>query len=305
MKKRVLLTGASGFIGRHAIEALMERDYEVHALDIKHGPGCEDSKQLIRHECDLLDPLQRRNLISDIKATHLLHFAWYTAHGKYWSSLENLRWLEASIDLIAEFAANGGSRAVIAGSCAEYDWKYGYCSETLTPMNPSTLYGACKHSLHEILEHASKELGISSAWGMVFFLYGPYENPKRIVPAVITSLLKNEPALCSHGQQIRDFLHVSDVADAFVAVLESGYIGSVNIASGNPVRLRDVIYRIAESMEKTDLVRLGAVEVSPDEPGMIVADTSRLKDIGWSAKYDLSAGLEQAIDWWRQYLDLG
>ena len=119
-------------------------------------------------------------------ACDLLHFAWYAKPKKYWTSTQNLRWVQSSIELIDLFVKCGGKRIVMAGSCAEYDWDYGVSSEGLTPCRPSTLYGICKHSLQEILTMYSKQAGISSAWGRIFFLYGPYEHPSRLVSHVIS-----------------------------------------------------------------------------------------------------------------------
>jgi nucleoside-diphosphate-sugar epimerase len=217
-------------------------------------------------------------------------------------SVENVRWVQASINLLQEFAKHGGQRVVMAGSCAEYDWRYGYCSEAITPLAPATLYGACKHALQLVLLSFSKQKGLSAAWARIFFLFGPYEHPDRLVPYVIRSLLRGEQARCSHGRQIRDFLYVKDVANAFVTLLESEVSGPVNIASGHPVALRELIYRIAAKLNREDLVQLGVVPTPLDEPPLLVADIQRLRDeVGWAPKYDLNTGLQETIDWWRKY----
>lgn len=239
-------------------------------------------------------------LIAEVQPSHLLHFAWYTVPGKYWTSTENLRWVQASIGLLQEFVRHGGQRVVMAGTCAEYDWRYGYCSEAVTPLAPTTLYGICKHSLQLMLAAFSRQAGLSMAWGRIFFLFGPHEHPDRLVAYVIRSLLRGEPARCSHGRQIRDFLYVQDVANAFVALLESGVSRPVNIASGQPVALRELIYGIAAKFNRDDLIQLGAVSTPPDEPPLLVADVRCLHDeLGWTPKYDLDTGLEQTIDWWK------
>ncbi len=90
------------------------------------------------------------------------------------------------------------------------------------------------------------------------FLYGPYEYPTRLVPSVIQSLLKDEPAQCTHGNQIRDFLYVADVADAFVAILDSDVNGIINIGSGKPVSVKELVIQIARLLGKEKDIRLGA-----------------------------------------------
>ncbi len=296
--KRVLLTGATGFIGRHCVPLLVERGYEVHAVSSRVTE--ERSSNEHWHQADLLDPPQVAALIARVQPNYLLHLAWSAVPGKYWNSIENLRWVQASLYLLQEFAKHGGKRVVMAGTCAEYDWRYSYCSEAVTPLNPASFYGICKHSLQLVLTAFSEQTGLGVAWGRVFFLFGPYEHPDRLVAYVIRSLLRGEPARCSHGRQIRDFLYVQDVAGAFVALLESDVCGPINIASGQPVALQELIYKIATQFNRDDLIQLGAVSTSPDEPSLLVADVRRLHDeVGWRPEYDLDTGLEQTIDWWR------
>jgi len=301
--KKVLLTGASGFIGRHSIPFLINSRYEIHAVFYSEKPEFNKNKHLFWHRCNLLNSEEQKQLFNEIKPTHLFHFAWYSIPGKYWTSLENIRWVQASLGLLMNFAENGGKRAVFAGTCAEYDWDYGYCSEGITPTRPQTLYGTCKNNLQQILSQFSKQTGLSSAWGRIFFLYGPYESKVRLVPSVITSLLRGKPAHCSHGNQIRDFLHVEDVASAFVSLLESDVEGPINIASGQPVALKDVIYKIANKLNRLNLIQLGTLSAQDNEPRVLIADVKQLSEkVKWQPKFDLDMGLEQTIAWWKDAL---
>src|SRR4051794_12940479 len=97
--KRVLVTGASGFIGRHCLPALSARGFDVHAIHATGTPGIESTW----HRVDLIEPVQMRRLLDEVQPTHLLHLAWYVDHGKYWTSTENLRWIEASLSLLRGF----------------------------------------------------------------------------------------------------------------------------------------------------------------------------------------------------------
>lgn len=97
---------------------------------------------------------------------------------------------------------------------------------------------------------------MSAAWGRIFHLFGPHEPPGRLVPAVVMALLKGEPARCTHGRQIRDFLHVEDVAAAFVALLTSDVRGTVNIGSGEPISLRHLVTRLAATVGAPQMVEL-------------------------------------------------
>lgn len=294
--KRVLVTGASGFIGRLCLPRLEERGFEVYALTSKKAPVSH-----IRWiQYDLLQERSLKEVIAQIAPTHLLHLAWNVVPGKFWTARENLDWLKASIDLVEAFASHGGKRAVVAGTCAEYDWNLEDFSEQATP-RPHSLYGSCKLSLHLLLDALSKQLGFSSAHGRIFFVYGPYEDPKRLVPTVINGLLKREPVLCSHGNQIRDFLHVEDVADAFAALLDSEVQGPINIGSGERTSVKQLIKKIAQRIGGEELVQLGALAASPTDPSSLIADVTRLKnELKWEPKFTLDSGLQQTIEWWQQ-----
>lgn len=302
--KKVLLTGASGFIGRHCLPALVARDYEVHAVSSRDLAGIAASPGSHWHQADLLDRAQVSSLLEQVRPTHLLHCGWYAVPGRYWTAPENFRWVEASLHLLQTFAARGGQRAIGVGTCAEYDWRYGYCSERLTPLNPTTTYGVCKHALQLMLDALGKQTGLSTAWGRLFFLYGAHEYRERLVASIILSILKGQPAHCSHGEQIRDFLHVKDAADALVGLLDSEIAGAVNVASGVPVRLRWVIDEIATQLHRQDLIELGARPVPESEPPLLVANVARLhNEVGWSPQYDLARGLAETIGWWKLQLE--
>src|SRR6516225_8630599 len=120
---RVLVTGASGFIARHAVAVLAEHHDAVHAVDLRAGAP---AKNVIWHTTtNLLDAAAVDRLIAEIRPTHLLHFAWYAEHGRFWTSPLNLDWVAATVAMFKSFVAAGGKRAVFAGSCAEYDWTIG------------------------------------------------------------------------------------------------------------------------------------------------------------------------------------
>lgn len=298
-RKRILVTGAAGFVGRHCLPVLLSNGFEVHAADVVI-PG-EKTYGVEWHKVDMLDSEQTKAVLSAIYPTHLLHFAWYATPGDYWNSLENIRWIEGSLHLLRAFHKNGGRRVVMAGTCAEYDWGSGFCSEDVTPLVPSTLYGTCKNALQLLLKDFSRVTGLSSAWGRIFFLYGPHENPNRLVSSVILNLLHNKIAPCSQGNQIRDFLHVKDVASAFVSLLMSNVDGPVNIASGKPIALKEIILSIADKFGKNNLLKLGSLRQNENEPSVIFGDNKRLlSEVMWQPQYDIDRGIRETIDWWQE-----
>ena len=296
--KRILVTGATGCIGRQAVSELVRRGWQVHAISSRETPP--SSADVVWHRADVLDSHQLRTVVANAEASHLLHLAWYIAPGRWASAPENFTWVRASLELLDAFRQQGGTRIVTAGSCLEYDWNSGYCSEASTPCVPHTAYGTCKHALERLTNAFSSTYGLSSAWGRIFFLYGPHEHPDRLVASVIRSLLAGEPARCSHGTQVRDYLFAVDVAEAFVTLVESGITGPVNIASGQAIALREIVLRIGTLLDRSDLIQLGAIPAAATDTPLVVADVTRLRDeVGWRPRWSLDEGLEQTIAWWR------
>jgi nucleoside-diphosphate-sugar epimerase len=239
-----------------------------------------------------------------VQPSHLLHLAWYAEPGAFWSSAENLRWVEASLRLLRSFADHGGRRAVLAGSCAEYAWSDRiHCVERQTATDPATLYGASKHGLHLIASRYAAQVGFSLGWGRVFFVFGPHEHANRLGSSVARSLVLGQPAPMSHGEQVRDFLYSEDLSDAFVALLASPAEGPVNLASGHAVRIRDLAEALGAAAGRKDLLRFGEREAPAGEPASLTADVSRLRDeVSWLPPATLPQRAADTIAWWRASL---
>ena len=269
MTARVLVTGATGFIGTHAVEALRERGADVHGIG---------------HEVDLLGG-DVRGVLQELRPTHLLHLAWYAVPGEYWTSTENYRWVGSTLELVRHFAESGGKRIVAAGTCAE---------------GGTTAYAVCKDATRRLLDSFANAAALSFAWGRIFFLYGPHERPERLVPSVIRALLAGEPARCTEGTQIRDYLHVRDVAEAFAAIVMSDVTGTIDIASGEGTMIRDLVGRIGRQLGAADRLQFGALPPR-DEPPVIVGDSTRLRnEVGWRPRFDLDSGLADTIGWFQR-----
>jgi len=291
-----MLTGATGFVGRHTLTALTEAGHEVHAVARQRG---EEVVGVSWHEADLLAGC---DVVSEVEPEILIHLAWYAEHGKFWSSVENLRWLEASLALLRAFAAAGGRRAVMAGSCAEYEWSRDVYPED-APLRPATLYGAAKCGLYTVASAFCEQAGIELAWGRLFFLYGPFEAAGRFVPSLVTALLRAEPARMTEGSQRRDFLHTADAGAAFAMLADSHLAGAVNVASGTGVALRELAERIARLLDAEELLQIGALAMPVGEPPALVADVRRLRDeVGFAPGIGLDDGLAAVIAWWRSRL---
>jgi nucleoside-diphosphate-sugar epimerase len=305
--KRVLITGASGFIGRHTLALLAELGCEIHAVSSRSGgfqppSGARCPRYNVHwHQANLLDRSTIAPLVEVIRPTHLLHLAWIVSPGTVYVSDDNFYWVQSSLDLVEAFTRCGGKRVVVSGSCYEYDQAYGVCSAARTPTTPSTNYGIAKNALRQLLEAYCRSHDLSFSWPRLFFMYGPGEDARRLVASVICSLLAEQPAKCSHGKQLRDFLYVGDVADSLVRLLDSDVRGPIDLGSGQPVMLRQIVETIGRQMDRSELVQLGALPARPGETPLIVADVTRQQEeLRWTPQVDLETGIAETIAWWRE-----
>jgi nucleoside-diphosphate-sugar epimerase len=301
---RVLVTGAAGFIGSHVTRQIVHEGHEVWGA-ILPGESTERlvdiQNQVSLRPVDLGNRDQVETLVAATKPECVIHLAWYVVPGKYWNSSQNLQCLSMSLGLAEALAGAGCKRLLGIGTCAEYDWDYDFLSEEVTPLRPRTLYGACKNATRQALEVYCSQVGMSFAWARFFYLYGPDEKRQRLVPAVIRSMLGGEPARLNSGSQIRDFLHVQDVAAAAWEVTKSSLVGPVNIASGESVRVRTIVETIARLIGGSPKIEWGAIPDGPQDVPALAADVRKLKQAtGWTPSFSLEDGLRQTIHWWRE-----
>jgi nucleoside-diphosphate-sugar epimerase len=299
MSPRVLLTGATGFVGRETLAALVRDGHEVHVAGRRRPAPART--RVHWHEVDLLaEAGETARILAASRPEVLVHLAWYAEHGRFWTAPENVDWVEASLRLLREFARTEAARRVVmAGTCAEYKWTRSVYAEH-DPCVPRTLYGAAKHGLRVVAERFAVERGLSFAWGRLFFLYGPGEAEGRFVPAIGRRLLAGEPAPMTAGTQIRDFLHVADAGAAFAALAAGETEGPVNIGSGVGVSLRDIAASIARYAGGPARLQIGAIPTRADDPPSLVADVTRLRDeVGWRPRVSLEEGLAASVAWWR------
>lgn len=297
MKKKVLITGGTGFIGRNVVDELISRGWEVHSL--VYPPFAPEKDGLVQYEMNLMDTDSVNKFLKEHNFENLIHLAWYVGPKCHVHDL-NLDWTLATLNLLKNFKENGGKRFAGAGTISEYEYKYGYLLEDETPTSPKTLYGESKNSIYKIASVYCKQNGIEFKWPRIFNLYGPAEKSQRLMPSVINSCLKGEDVKVSDCLKFQDYLHVKDTACGIVDVFESDEQGAFNICSGKPVQLRTIVEKIAELTNFKGKILWGAIPAAFGDE-VVVGNNEKLKSIGWSQKYSLEEGLKETIDWWKEH----
>ncbi len=274
---RVLLTGASGFIGRHVLAQLALRGIDTVAVGGTRAAGFQG--EFI--EADLLQADACADVVGRAQCTHLIHMAWYAEHGQYWASPLNLRWVEASVRLVEAFCAAGGQHVAAAGTCAEYDGSVGYCREDSSPLVPATLYGVAKDATRRLLSPICDAAGVPLAWGRIFMAYGPGEDRRRLFPALADVFQGRRAPFGVNAGAYRDFLHVEDVARAFADLSCKAAAGSFNIASGQPIQIAKAVRSIARACGADPAPVLDLAAERPGEPHLLMGDNAKLLSLGW------------------------
>jgi len=293
--KKILVTGARGFLGRYCIPLLLKEGLEIHSLS-RHAASVE--KGIIFHTVDLFERDTLRLKLQEIRPHYLLHCAWLTTPGIFWNHPDNLSWLKATLELLQAFGEAGGERALGIGSCAEYDWSMGgICREKATPLLPATVYGQSKLAAAQVFSAFSKLYGFSAAWGRLFFPYGIGEPADKFISAIIRGVRRREAVECSHGRQVRDFMYIEDVAEAIVTLLMSSATGAYNVASGQSFSLRDIVGEITSKIGGEALIKFGSKAEQAGEPQTLIADVGALfEEISWRPRIDLPSGIGRMIE---------
>jgi nucleoside-diphosphate-sugar epimerase len=148
-----------------------------------------------------------------------------------------------------------------------------------------------------LVDGSWRPAGLGVAWARLFNLTGPGEDPRRLVPMVVRSLLDGKPVSLSAGAQVRDFLDVADVAAALVALSDAGAEGSFNVCSGEALSLRELLGAVGERVGRVDLLRFGERPYGEHDPPMVVGINRRLRAAThWQRRYDRDTMIDRVID---------
>jgi nucleoside-diphosphate-sugar epimerase len=300
---RVLLTGAAGFVGSHVARELTAAGAEVVGV-VRPGSatwrleGLADSFSVWR--IDLADTDSLRQRLATWRPDVCMHLAWYAVPGKYLNAFENVESLRISLALLEELSRAECGHLVAVGTCAEYEMRQRDALRENSPIQPDTLYAACKASNYFIGRERLAQLGIGFAWARIFYLYGPYEDEQRMIPSLIRTLLAGAEYAATSGNQVRDYLHVSDVAGGLAALAGSRATGTFNVCSGEPVQVGHLMTTLGDMIGRRDLIRLGSLPDRDWEPAYVCGDSSLLrKTTAWLPRYGLEVGLKHTLEWWK------
>ncbi len=261
----IALTGATGFVGRQILRALMARDQPVRVIkrpgaELPDAPAATNGLEIATTADLFAESDAGLDALTEGIDT-LIHAAWYAEPGKYLNSERNLDCLNGTLRLVQAFQRTGGRRfigiGIGIGTCAEYDVQARILS-TETPLRPGTLYAAAKASTFQLLSQLLPAADIEFAWCRLFYLYGEGEDPRRLVPHLHASLSAGEPAELTSGRQIRDFLDVREAGERIATVALGERQGPVNICSGVPITVRQLAEQIADEYGRRDLLNFGA-----------------------------------------------
>lgn len=240
--KKVLVTGATGFIGRHVVPALLDKGYEVIAV-------ARDQKKLqsmlwrdkVRFiSCNVYDPnLDTVELLGIPEV--LIHLAW--------SGLPNYKGLfhfeenlPANYRFIQKMVTSGVKHVLVTGTCFEYGMQSGMLSED-TPTAPANPYGLAKDTLRKFLQSLQKDKPFTLQWLRLFYLYGPGQNPKSLLAQIDSAIDRGDTVFnMSGGEQLRDYLPVEEVAHRIALLAEHTECNGIfNCCSGKPISIRRLV----------------------------------------------------------------
>lgn len=275
MSKLILLTGATGFVGRQILTALLAQQCRVRLVtrsrqkELEDCPGVESV--LVTRDLFAEESHWWGSALQDVDT--VIHAAWYVEPGKYLEAPENIHCMEGTLAMAIVAAQQGISKFVGLGTCFEYSLG-DEILETHTALQPTTLYAAAKASLYMMLSNWFKLQNITFAWCRLFYLYGEGEDSRRFVAYLRHQLDKGEPAQLSEGKQVRDFLDVRLAGESIARAALENFSGPLNICSGEGVTIRELARNIAREYGREDLLQFGKRPDNSLDPARVVGRPS-------------------------------
>ena len=295
MKKKVVITGANGFLGSWVARTLIN-DYDLIAIVRPKSMTyrISDLQELILVR---LDESKWGEFIESVKPDAVLLFDWSGVQNEEHNSFaqqENLeRWHK-----VALAAKKAGTSLLIGiGSQAEVGPRNEVITEDI-PDNPLTEYGLVKVQTRQVLQELLHDSKTRFLWLRVFSTYGPMDSPKWLIPSLIDAFNAEKNLPMTSGEQQWSFLHSLDLAHAVRMLMhESSLEGVVNVGNESLASVRDVALQIAFLMDKPIVPNFGEVSYREHQVMLLKPQCLKLTSIGWKPEVPLEAGLIQTIEW--------
>ncbi len=276
MTRTVVLTGATGFVGRQVLRALQARGAAVRAVVRAGNAGAlgGDVEAVATPDLFAASVEWWSGVCAGVDT--VVHVAWYTEPGKYLTSERNLDCLAGTLCLAQGAARSGVRRFLGIGTCFEYDLAGGALSVE-TPLRPVTPYAAAKAAAFLTLSQWLPLQRIEFCWCRLFYLYGEGEDSRRLVPYLRSKLAAGEPAELTSGAQVRDYLDVREAGRCIASLALGDATGPINVCSGEPVTVRQLAERIADEYGRRDLLKFGARPDNLVDPPYVVGVKKELQ----------------------------
>jgi nucleoside-diphosphate-sugar epimerase len=296
--KRVLVTGGAGFVGARVVHRLVAQGREV-ALLLRATSDPRRLADVLEHctvlRGDMSQLATQRSQLHDFAPEGVLHMAWEGVKGADRNHPMQLSNVSSSIDLFQLTGEIGCASFVGLGSQAEYGILSGRIDER-APTRPTTTYGAAKLATGCVLERAAEAAGRPFAWLRLFSSYGPDDDPSWLIPYLIRTLLARERPRLTKAEQVWDYIHVDDVANAIIAALDAGATGVFNLGSGEARPLRDIVTSIRDLVDPSLPLGFGEIPYRPDQVMHLEADVTALATAAsWRPKIALEDGLAELV----------
>lgn len=302
---RILLTGASGFIGSHFLTKLLKNNIPVTIIRHSNNDPWRIKEYLKDiHVIDYKSNEISKNVsrIQEFSPDTLIHLGWHGVENKFRNNqnqlVENLN-QTISIFNIAQLA---GVKSIIGlGSQAEYGPNTKPIYET-TETVPTTIYGVAKLCAYQVLNLLCKQNNIRFSWLRLFSAYGPMDNSSWLIPMIILKLLKREVPSLTKGEQQWDYLYVSDICDAIYSIaVNYNAHGIFNLGSGITTSIRSIAEIIRDIIDPSLQIDFGKIPYGPDQIMYLKSNNDRLcNTTGWIPQIQLHKGLQSTIDWYRK-----
>ena len=307
--KKILVTGATGFVGSCLARRLVHLGHRVDVIirDTSDTWRLESILDDLRvHEADLCDPESLERTIAEIRPEVVFHQAAYgTFSFQQDPGLVFRVNLLGTVNLLYACLRHGFERFVNTGSSSEYGVKTEPMRETDFP-EPLGAYGVAKAAATMYC----RSVGVENDAGVVnlrlFSPYGPWEDPRRLIPYVISSLLRGVSPRLSTPGSVRDFIFIDDVLDAYLRVMDTDLPPGdiLNIGSGVQHTIGEVVEAILAATGSSVEPAWGAMDQQRPEPDSWVADIGKPEArLGWKPFTSLVDGVRSDVDWFKENLD--